>query len=645
MEERHIDYRQKLLIKNYNFLVNRLQKSGDLRFAQFQTLNEDGACHGLAVQYLFYAKQERYEEFFELKGWFTQCTETNLNKLADYCIKDTRKFLTGKQRKLLDFVKGIDEAARAQRNESHLKFIKSIGAHWDDGYSFNGNKQQLVDLIKNNPKFLDFEFALVSTLNHSCACYIKNSIYLYDPSDNNPPLPISIKKPEEIAQSLFNIVKRISIAGELKNIAISFNKLSYYAFKENELDQIMSKYRDIEVIAPEVMAPLVELYAQCQQGEISRLDFVWLLNKNFLSNIDPNSKFVVPLNALQQDLQAYYDKHVVSTYLINTLQQNINVTANNDGTTWLMLAAEGNQISLVDEILRTGCDNINAKNVAGYTALYYAAYNAHIEIFKLLIAANADLTIPNKAGKTPLECILENGHPDYLKFKFLIDEGKLQLSKEEGEMLLPIVARNGDINMMELLINMTKADVNSPNKKGITSLQMAAYHGNVAMVEFLITKGADINVNAAALFSAIMQTIDHNNENTNAVTTLLISHLIKTNDTDKTIELIQHFKQSLIKYIEDSQKKFFKNIYDTYTGNKLSSEKQKLVKDCIHIINWLEKSDQLQTTIVIKLIDRLKQKNQNLSKDSNHSDLGDIVDSFQEKFAQEMQVSSGARRI
>ena len=65
-------------------------------------------------------------------------------------------------------------------------------------------------------------------------------------------------------------------------------------------------------------------------------------------------------------------------------------------------AAGFGDIEAIKQHLAAGTD-VNAKGVAGWTALQRAAWYYHIEIVELLIANGADVNAKGADGKTPLD--------------------------------------------------------------------------------------------------------------------------------------------------------------------------------------------------------------------------------------------------
>ena len=75
------------------------------------------------------------------------------------------------------------------------------------------------------------------------------------------------------------------------------------------------------------------------------------------------------------------------------------------------LAAELGNAEAVKQHLDAGV-NVNAKDTAGGTPLFYAAYRGHKEIAELLIGKGADVNVMADNGVTPLDLAIKYNHPE-----------------------------------------------------------------------------------------------------------------------------------------------------------------------------------------------------------------------------------------
>ena len=96
-------------------------------------------------------------------------------------------------------------------------------------------------------------------------------------------------------------------------------------------------------------------------------------------------------------------------------------------------------------------DNKNPANNRGFTPLYVAAENGHIEVCKLIIenmVGEKNLTGPN--GFTPIHLAVQNRHKEI--YKILIENVEEMNPKDDyGTTPLDIAAQNNDIDIFEAI--------------------------------------------------------------------------------------------------------------------------------------------------------------------------------------------------
>ena len=138
--------------------------------------------------------------------------------------------------------------------------------------------------------------------------------------------------------------------------------------------------------------------------------------------------------------------------------KNAVLAAEADGTTALHWAVRGDDLELVDRLLRAGAD-ASAANRYGVTPLHLAAINGNAAVIERLIKAGAD---PNASGA-------------------------------DGETPLMTVARGGRVEAAEALLK-HGAEIDARESwHGQTALMWAAAQGHTAMIRTLVSHGADVN--------------------------------------------------------------------------------------------------------------------------------------------------------
>jgi ankyrin repeat protein len=133
----------------------------------------------------------------------------------------------------------------------------------------------------------------------------------------------------------------------------------------------------------------------------------------------------------------------------------------------------------------------------GSTALQWAVYEGDIDRAKQLIAAGADVTLPNNYGANAMQLAAEVANIDMLKL--LLDAGaNADSPNPEGQTALMLVARTGNVKAAELLVA-RGATVDAREGWGQqTALMWASARRHPQMMEFLISKGADVNAQSIA---------------------------------------------------------------------------------------------------------------------------------------------------
>lgn len=99
--------------------------------------------------------------------------------------------------------------------------------------------------------------------------------------------------------------------------------------------------------------------------------------------------------------------------------------ADDDGNTALLAHTYRScDKTVIKELIRAGAD-VNEKNYAGDTALYYALCEGDCEVARLLIKKGADYNIANNKGETPVQIAVEKGYETVLELMTDIDDDAL----------------------------------------------------------------------------------------------------------------------------------------------------------------------------------------------------------------------------
>jgi ankyrin repeat protein len=169
----------------------------------------------------------------------------------------------------------------------------------------------------------------------------------------------------------------------------------------------------------------------------------------------------------------------------------VNSAAEDDGSTPLLIATQGQHVAAVETLLAHGADS-NATRGDGVTPLYIACQNGYTELVEPLLRYKADVRLPVTAdGATPLFISSQNGH--YSAVKYLLQYGaQPDIPRTDGVTSLFIAAQNGHKDVVELLL--TRADINNAAFHGATALFIACFKGNLEVVRLLLQRRANVNL-------------------------------------------------------------------------------------------------------------------------------------------------------
>ena len=220
---------------------------------------------------------------------------------------------------------------------------------------------------------------------------------------------------------------------------------------------------------------------------------------------------------------ALYNNYTKSALFLAKKMNNTD-SAEEDGTTPLMLAADIGDVALVKFLLDRGAD-VNKKDIHGRTPVFFALTSykdlnkkesSILQIVKLLTAAGADLNIKVAGiektttvniegfsgsmsqvlyqGYTPLHLAVDN---NYIKAAgYLIKNGADKNARDAlGLTPLMFAARNGDqySDMAGMLIG-KEADVNAQNNGGWTALMICCQYKSLKIADQILSREPDLKL-------------------------------------------------------------------------------------------------------------------------------------------------------
>lgn len=159
----------------------------------------------------------------------------------------------------------------------------------------------------------------------------------------------------------------------------------------------------------------------------------------------------------------------------------------------LMFVIRSNNIQALKKLIENPEIDIDKQDENGFSAAMLAASKGHIEAFRLLVYAGANVKLHDKNGRTALN-LAELNHNSELFEKVVLDYTlEKGIHNSSGFYPLHYAARRGHFVTASLLTS-KGIDVNVLDGDGYTPLMLAAREGHGSLCELLISCGADCNI-------------------------------------------------------------------------------------------------------------------------------------------------------
>ena len=152
-------------------------------------------------------------------------------------------------------------------------------------------------------------------------------------------------------------------------------------------------------------------------------------------------------------------------------------------------------VERVRALIAQGAD-LNASQGDGMTALHWAAFHDDLELAKLLLTADADVTVTTRVGAmTPLWMAATNGSADMVD-QLVTTEADVNVVTSTGATALMAAAMAGSVETINVLIE-RGAFVNSrETANGQTALMFAAWENRPEAIAALVGHGAHVGISS-----------------------------------------------------------------------------------------------------------------------------------------------------
>ena len=147
------------------------------------------------------------------------------------------------------------------------------------------------------------------------------------------------------------------------------------------------------------------------------------------------------------------------------------IPLNEDGDLLLHVACRWGDVDIVRYLLCEHCD-VDIWNKYGDSPLHISCYNKALDFIKFLLQQRCKTRVRNKRGQSPQTIPLN----------------------DDGDFLLHIACRWGDVDIMRYLLCEQHCDVNVQNKNGDSPLHIACYNRALDIIKFLLQQRCDPRV-------------------------------------------------------------------------------------------------------------------------------------------------------
>ncbi|KAK9120035.1 hypothetical protein Scep_018128 [Stephania cephalantha] len=162
----------------------------------------------------------------------------------------------------------------------------------------------------------------------------------------------------------------------------------------------------------------------------------------------------------------------------------------------LMFVARTGNVEALKTLIRQPSTDLDWQDEKGFSAVMATAIEGHVEAFRVLVYAGADVKLLNKLGDSAISLSQMSHKSDLFEkvlLEFALEKGN---HGAKGFYVLHCAARRGDVDAVRLLTS-RGYDVNAPDTDDYTPLMLAAREGHGSLCELLISCGARCDIKTA----------------------------------------------------------------------------------------------------------------------------------------------------
>ncbi|XP_067656244.1 serine/threonine-protein phosphatase 6 regulatory ankyrin repeat subunit B-like [Haliotis asinina] len=193
----------------------------------------------------------------------------------------------------------------------------------------------------------------------------------------------------------------------------------------------------------------------------------------------------------------------------------------------LHAAVKGGHVEIVKSVLSQNIVDINSRDKEGVTPVMWAAGRRRREVYDLLVAKGADVSLVAHSGLNILHAAVKGGHVEIVKsvlsqdivdinsrdkggrtpvmwaagrrrrevYDLLVAKGAdVSLVAHGGHNILHSAVKGGHVEIVKSVLSQNIVDINSRDKEGVTPVMLAAGRGQREVYDLLVAKGADVSL-------------------------------------------------------------------------------------------------------------------------------------------------------
>ena len=268
------------------------------------------------------------------------------------------------------------------------------------------------------------------------------------------------------------------------------------------------------------------LHIACQWGDVAVVKYLITVERCNPNVTNPSN--IAPLHTASK-----HNHLGVVKVLVGRKECDLNIPGEN-GNTPLHTAAKHGHYTIVEFLVADQGCQLDIQNSEGETPLHIVSNHGDLDTIKVLTRREqCNLNIVDKNGNIPLHSACKHGHRSTVEFLVTDQRCQLNTQNREGETPLHIACHMKTLSIVKLLLE-KRCSTNIPNKKGETAqeiplnedgdylLHVACKWGDVDMIRYLINKQmCDANVPNKHDLTPLLATISRGEP---SVATALLQH-------------------------------------------------------------------------------------------------------------------------